>query len=194
LEEVRMSSLIVEPTAKAAWYRVVIEAKQRASCELDEATESYLVFLLMRYLQRPDLVRSVLALRFLRASQDTGRSRSDAMQDVGDQCLIYAGLFPEQAHRRRVRVTYFIDLGRAAYDAVADGTTRGYARLYSDLAEAFVPLTDVLRALRGDEARPLHDALLAAEHWAETGSPAALRELGRYTDSLPVTNPPRRPQ
>jgi hypothetical protein len=194
LEEVRMSSLIVEPTAKAAWYRVVIEAKQRASCELDEATESYLVFLLMRYLQRPDLVRSVLALRFLRASQDTGRSRSDAMQDVGDQCLIYAGLFPEQAHRRRVRVTYFIDLGRAAYDAVADGTTRGYARLYSDLAEAFVPLTDVLRALRADEGRPLHDALLAAEHWAETGSPAALHELGRYTDSVPVRDLPRRPQ
>ncbi len=189
-----MSELIIEPTAKAAWHRLVKDAEQRASCELGEASESYLVFLLMRYLQRPEIVRAVLALNFLRATQDQGRSRGEALQEVGDQCLIFAGLFPEQAYRRRVRVSYFIELGRAAYDAAAGEHKRGYARLYAELAETFVHLTDVLRALRGADNHPVHAALLAAEHWSETGSPAALRELARYTDAIPVAGAPTRPQ
>lgn len=189
-----MSELILEPTAKAAWYRLIRDAEQRACRDLDEAKESYLVFLLMRYLRRPELVRAVLAMNFLRAANAQGRSRNEAMQEVGDQCLIFAGLFPEQASRRRVQISYFVNLGRSAYDAAAESASLGYARLYSELAEAFVPLADVLAAVRVEQEQPLFDALQAAEHWAATGSQTARSELQRFTDATPVYNPPRREQ
>ena len=89
-----MNELMIEPTAKASWHRLVKEAEERLSCHLDEEKESYLVFLLMRYLTRADLARTVLALRFLEAIGSQGRLREDRLQNVGDQCLLYAGLFP----------------------------------------------------------------------------------------------------
>ncbi|WP_147305493.1 hypothetical protein [Alkalilimnicola ehrlichii] len=88
---------------------------------------------------------------------------------------------------RRVKVSYFIDLGQAAYGVVSETASLAYARLYSDLAEAFVPLTDVLRAMRTDKQNnTLYDVLLAAEHWEDTGSRAAFEELARLTDGLPI--------
>lgn len=179
-----MSSLILEPTAQATWHRLVSEAAINAGQTLDESRESYLVFLLMRYLQRPDIVRTVLALSFLRGMQQQGRVRQDKMQDVGDQCLIYAGLFPEQANRRRVKLDYFISLGRSAYSCVAENTTRGCAALYHELADTFVGLADVLSAIRADENCPL----TLAEHYAATGSQYAKNQLARYTHATLVVN------
>jgi len=181
-----MSSLILEPTAKAVWHRLVKEAEQRSHCQLDEHKESYLVFLLMRYLQRPDLVRTVLALSFLKALRSAGRQRQERLQDVGDQCLIFAGLFPEQADRRRVSISYFIDLGRTSYLGLAESGPRESTSLFTGLAEAFVHLMDVLRATRASQQQALFTALQAAELWAETGSRLALRELKAYTDAAPM--------
>lgn len=184
-----MRELIVEPTAKAVWHRLIVEAEARSGCELDESKESYLVFLLMRYLQRPDLVRTVLAMRFLEALHAQGRKREEELQDVGDQCLIYAGLFPEQAQRRRVRLSYFVDLGRSAYHGLAEQSSRANAVLFGGLADAFVHLMDVLRATRDQEQQALLTALQAAEAWSETGSQLAFRELSRYTDAIPQQAP-----
>jgi hypothetical protein len=184
-----MQELIVEPTAKAVWHRLIVEAEERSGCELDEGKESYLVFLLMRYLQRPDLVRTVLAMHFLHALRAQGRERAGKLQDVGDQCLIYAGLFPEQAERRRVRLSYFVDIGRAAYHGLAETGTRANAVLFGGLADAFVHLMDVLRATRDSEQQALLSALQAADAWSQTGSRLAYRELGRYTDAIPQPAP-----
>lgn len=181
-----MSDLILEPTAKATWHRLIREAEERSGCRLDESSESYLVFLLMRYLQRPDLVRSVLALRFLHALRAHGRVREERLQEVGDQCLIYAGLFPEQAERRRVRLSYFVNLGQGAYSGAAEQASAASAALFTGLAGAFVHLMDVLRATRQREHEALLSALEAAERWGETGSDLGRRELAAYTDGLPM--------
>src|SRR5690606_17146455 len=180
-----MSTLVMEPTAQAAWQRLVKEAEARLHCQLDEEQESYLVFLLMRYLTRPDIVKTILALRFLEALGSSGRLRQDRLQNVADQCLIYSGFFPEQAQRRRVRIGYFVDLGRSAYMDLATNGPAGTSRLFASLAEAFVTLIDLLRAMRQSGQRLFADALQAAETWAETGSRLAFEELRRHTDSLP---------
>lgn len=181
-----MSRLILEPSATAAWHRVVTEAACQAECELDEQRESYLVFLLMRYLRRPELVRSVLALKFLQALLNQGQMRRDSLQEVGDQCLIFAGLFPEQAERRRVRLSYFVDLGRSAYDDLAGAPHAGSAELFHTLACTFVVLTDVLRALRQQGDSPVMTALQAADLSIETDSALARRVLRRYTQATLV--------
>lgn len=143
-----MPELILESSAAATWQRVLQEAAQRVSFPLDEERESYLILTLLHYLSRPELVRGVLALRFLDALAEYGEYRKTRLRDVGDQCLIYAGLFPEQAARRRVSHRYFIDLGRTAYSEVAQGTPSSLGVLYERLSRTFDSLAEVLSALR----------------------------------------------
>jgi len=187
-----MSEFIVEPTQQAFWHRLICDAESRSHCVLDEQGESYLVFLLMRYLKRPDIVRSVLALQFLRAAEASGRQREIDMQDLGDQCLLYAGLFPGQASKRRVRLSYFVDLGQAAYTAVADGAASGASSLYRSLAETFVSLTSVLRAVRTNDSATTDRYLQAIELWSDSANTRVWEALARETDALPAPEMERR--
>jgi hypothetical protein len=151
-----MAQLITGNGPTDPWYRLVIDAEQAASHYLPEATESYLVFLLMRYLRRPDLIRRVMAMTYLRAMLSTGRLQQERLQDVGDQCLMLAGLFPGQAERRRVQLDYFVELGRGAYyqRAVSDATPA--ESVYASLADSFPELMRVLQAIRRREPDPCH--------------------------------------
>ncbi|MGD8429003.1 MAG: hypothetical protein PVH31_01230 [Ectothiorhodospiraceae bacterium] len=181
-----MSQLILEPSATAAWQRLITDAAETAGHELDEQRESYLVFLLMRYLRRSEMVKAVLALQFLRMLNAPRRQRQQGLQQVGDQCLILAGLFPEQADRRRVQLSYFVDLGQSAYDGVARDASTATAQLFDALAETFVGLMDVLQAVRQSGGEPLMNAMEAAERSLSTGSSLARRTLRELTDATPI--------
>lgn len=187
-----MSAIIHEPTTMATWHRMISEASAHAEIPLDEDTESYVVFLMMRYLRRTDLLRAVLAMDFLRALQQQPRQRRDSLQDVGDQCLVLTGLFPGQARRRRVRLSYFVDLGRSAYDEVAESGSAAQGETCRRLAETFVAVADVLRALRAREDVPLMDAEEALQRCVDTGSSLAASCLQAYTDATPVAGTRRR--
>ncbi len=186
-------TLRIEPTATAQWHSLVREAEARLGRRLDEDLESYLVFLLMRFAGRPELAARVLALDYLRGLRAGGRRRLDALRDVGDQCLLYSGLFPRRARRRNVRVRYFVDLGRTAYQELGATLQHGAAEIYLRLAEHFVALMDVLLALReGPAAREATDALEAVELALETSSRAARERLAEWTDAIPVSGGERR--
>ena len=182
-----MKSLVLQPTDVAQWHALVNEAQAACQHNLDEPIESYLVFLLMRFAERPDLGRKVMALEFLQAQQEGGQS-SQQLRDVGDQCLLFSGFFPQMAERRLVKVSYFVGIGRAAYVQLASLVDCHGDRLYQRLAEAFVTVMDVLQAMRGLSGEPVLQPLAAAELWADTGSRSALRALGETTDSLPVAH------
>lgn len=128
------------------WVR---EGADRAGWELDEEVEAYLVFALMRHLRDAPLGGRVMALEWLAAHELAGVQRVDALRDVGDRCLILAGLFPAQAERRRVSHDYFIELGRGAYAAVAEQARSGYAELFARLVEAYRGMVAVLAAAAG---------------------------------------------
>lgn len=172
-----MSDLILETSSTAQWHRLITEAETYCGTHLDESTESYLVFLLMRYLRRPDLLRRVMAMGYLRAMQAEGHLREERLRDVGDECLILTGLFPGQAKRRRVHLSYFISIGQGAYNHLGESAGTAFAPLYLMLAEAFRDLMDVLHAMRiGNQSV---DCLItgAADRYWQTGSPAARRQL-----------------
>jgi hypothetical protein len=63
--------------------------------------------------------------------------------------------------------------------------------LYGRLADAFVPVMDVLQAMRGLAGEPVLQPLAAAELWADTGSRGAYREILANGDSLPMASQPR---
>src|SRR5690606_1348997 len=120
----------------------------------DESREAYLVFVLLRYQGDARLLAHTHALDWLHAQEQVGRLRADALRDVGDRCLLVAGLFPGLAARRRVSVDYFVDLGRGAYREVAEASRAAYAALFDQLAEGYRELVEVLRGLRGEPRLP----------------------------------------
>jgi hypothetical protein len=132
------------------WQALVHEAGERAGCTLDESRESYLVLMLLRHQRDGQLLARTQALEWLHAQSLTGRLREDMLRDVGDHCLLIAGLYPAQAERRRVNVRYFIDLGRSAYFGIADAGRSAYTALFGQLAESYGELVCTLRAVRPD--------------------------------------------
>ncbi len=139
---------IRQGAAAALWQSAVREAEARSATPLDETQESYLVFVLLRHQNDPDLLARVQALEWLRAQECSGRTRADALRDVGDRCLLIAGLYPALAQRRRVSVDYFTTLGRGAYRDVAEACRNAYAELFAQLAAHYDALVQVLRGLR----------------------------------------------
>ncbi|MGD8639379.1 MAG: hypothetical protein PVG89_02055 [Gammaproteobacteria bacterium] len=143
-----MSQLVLHPTSTAQWHSLVCEAEQAANVYLDEELQSYLVFLLMRFLSKPDIAGRVLALDYIDSLLADGRQQQDKLRDVGDVCLIHAGFFPRRARRKRVSEQYFIDLGSGAYQHLAVVMENQVADLFYRLHESFVPIRDLLRAMR----------------------------------------------
>lgn len=182
-----MATLFTHPTAAAQWQALVAEAESAADCRLVEELESYLVFLLMRYTGRPDLTDNVLAVEYLNGMLASGHLQRDKLREVGDQCLLYSGLFPDQAERRRVRISYFVGLGRSAYQQLSTRFANSYAALYAHLSEDFVALMDVLHAVRKlGGARPCLAPIPAYELWCDTGSRQALQALRETSKGLPL--------
>ncbi|MDH5614154.1 MAG: hypothetical protein OEY35_03885, partial [Gammaproteobacteria bacterium] len=115
-----MTQLVLHPTPEAQWQALVSEAALVADCRLDQDMESYLVFLLMRFTSRPEMAERVMALDYLESLNSTGSQRYDQLRDVGDQCLLYSGLFPAHARRKRVSIDYYVGMGRTAYHQLSE--------------------------------------------------------------------------
>lgn len=181
-----MTNLVVN-AATAQWHDLVREAEELNGLILDEELESYLVFLLMRYTECTELAARVMALEYLNSANMSGTERKDRMRDVGDQCLLFSGLFPRRAERRRVKVSYYVDLGRSAYQNVADVAHNAMASMFSHLSESFVAMMDTLQAMRRLNENSESLAPIAAyELWHDTQSREARRVLAKSTHAMPV--------
>lgn len=156
-----MSPLLTGNSPTELWHDLVRQGEERAQRRLDEDTEAYLVFTLMRHYRDVPLAHRTMALEWLHALDQAGRDRQDGLRDVGDRCLLLAGLYPQLAERRRVNLGYFIELGRGAYDQLAGELRDALAALYRELACCFEDLVRVLLAVRdGGTAMP---KLIAAQ-------------------------------
>ena len=143
-----MSEILTRDSATALWHELVREAEERTRAPLSEELESYLVFTLMRHLGDAPLAHRIMALELLEALQTAGKQRENELRDVGDRCLLIAGLYPDLAKRRSVPLTYFVDLGQGAYDQLASELRAALASLYAQLARGFARLVQVLLEVR----------------------------------------------
>lgn len=156
--------------AAQLWYELVRDGEERVHLRLPDEVESYLVFVLHRHQHDALLGGRTMALECLHGLECTGRARTDALRDVGDRCLLIAGLFPRLAHRRNVRPGYYASLGRAAYGEVAALARSGYGALFAELARRFDAMRCVLGGIgaREDAWRRL-PAVAAAQVEDEIG-------------------------
>lgn len=162
-------SLITSSDSITLWQNVVRDAEINCSIKLNRELEAYLVSLLSRYTNQPEMTKSVFATALLDALQNDTNKRATQLRDVGDRCLLFTGLFPRIAQKRRVKLRYFVDVGRTAYHAIS---TR--SDLFGILAIQFVSLMDVLQSIRQPpDMLPLE----AYEQWQELGSQRAYQLL-----------------
>lgn len=145
-----MNKLILHPTDISQWHALVNEAQAATRLVLNENTESYLVFLLMRFSQGPKLIESIVALDFLDSMRKSRVQQIELLRDVGDKSLLFCGLFPGMAEKRHVSLNYFSDMGQAAYLTVGELNQSGTADLYFQLSAQFIQLQQILQAMRGE--------------------------------------------
>ena len=88
-----MPSLVLHPTSTSQWHELVREAASTAEHRLDEELESYLVFLLMRFVTNRAIASRILAEEYLQGQLESGSVRREKLRDVGDQCLLFVGAF-----------------------------------------------------------------------------------------------------
>jgi hypothetical protein len=143
-----MSQLILYPTDTSQWHALVNEAQVLTQLRLNQDTESYLVFLLMRFAHMTDWIDSVVALDVLESKLFRAKHKIEVLCEVGDKSLLFSGLFPGVARKRHVSPRYYADMGRAAYFTVSELHTRETAPLYQQLGQQFVSLQTILHALR----------------------------------------------
>jgi len=175
--------LILDTSELSQWHTLVHEAELDYGCELGETMQSYLVFTLMRFAKNQQLNSHALAIDYLNSHHLPNSMRSEQLRDIGDQCLLVSGLFPQSAEKRQVGVTYYVDLGRSAYHHISTVTQQGIAELYQQLAESFILLMDLLQTIR-QYSMPALQPIAAMELWRQTGSKAAYQQISEH--GIPV--------
>ena len=174
---------ILDSSELSQWHALVREAEQDYGVQLDEAMQSYLVFTLMRFARNQQLNSHALAIDYLNTHHLPNNLRSEQLRNIGDQCLLVSGLYPQSAEKRLVGVTYYVDLGRSAYHHISTVTQKGIAELYQQLAESFILLMDLLQTIRQYSA-PALQPIAAMDLWQQTGSQAAYRQISE--NGIPV--------
>jgi len=188
-----MRKMVLEPTSLAQWHALIEEARASSSVALSEDLQSYLIFLLMRFSKNPEVATSVLALDFLQNIKKLKTENQQALRDVGDKCLLSAGLFPGRA-KRRVQLSYYVELGQQAYSSVSVYHKNQLSELFSNLCYHFVGLMDVLHAVRElDTSTHLLDLLEAEDLWNTTQSEHALKVLRQSTTGFFIPRDPTNP-
>lgn len=175
--------ILLNRTPLALWQGIIQEAE--ASCEINlmEELEAYLVYLMIRYTNKPEFVKHIMANDLLAGLKLPSAGKQVALQEVGDKCLLFTGLFPNISTKRLVKLSYFVSIGQSAYGAISHDTDD----LYHSLAVSFVPMVDVLQSVRHyTDQNPDLLPLQAYELWNETGSQRALKILKKYTKGTPI--------
>jgi hypothetical protein len=174
--------VLVNATTTGLWHDIIHEAEAACRASLPSELESYLVFLLMRYMDKPEVAKQVLATFFMESLKLSANQRQSALQQVGDTCLLFSGLFPGIAEKRLVKISYFVNLGRSAYATISLVNND----IYALLTRQFVPMMDVLNSLSQQHLLPLQ----AYELWNELGSQRALNMLNEYSQGgIPHNTP-----
>lgn len=139
-------------TQTELWVNLLRKAQNKRLVTLSELQESYLVFMLQRFMERKDLVEIVFALKYLESTEKIRHQKSVVLSDLADGGLLFAGLFPERASRLHVSSRYFRDMSQICFFDLAEVCTQlkhlGEAVLYKELGRTIDLLISVLLCIR----------------------------------------------
>jgi hypothetical protein len=163
--------------------------------DVEAQTEHYVVNLLTLFARSEQLfdtgtegvrLPSLVQLLSEALEAPTRELRDSRLQRLGDISLFIAGFFAHSFARKLIDIDYHIRMGGQAYGTLGHSLARGHrrvlGRVFSELAEKFLPLVDALGEVADSSRRYSEaDVLRLYEVWLKTGSPRAaalLRQLG----------------
>ncbi|NQY43728.1 MAG: hypothetical protein HRT87_10330 [Legionellales bacterium] len=138
----------IYPTDMSEWLSLVSDAQTKEEIYLCEDLESYLVFLLMRFSDNPTIFSKVMCLELLEVNYSGKKIVENNLQEIGDVCLIFVGLYPELAKSRNVDNGYYTAIGKTAYGTLSNHKTISNRDVYKLLHQQFTPITSILQAMR----------------------------------------------
>mgnify|MGYP005995642045 FL=1 len=86
----------------------------------------------------------------MKALHQSGSQQSHELRNIGDQCLLLTGLFPERIEQKNLSLESIITVGQQSYLHIAleHHLPRFNNELFNDLEEHFVGLADILYMMR----------------------------------------------
>ena len=166
----------------AGWRALLTHAQLAGGVRVSPMVEEYLVSLLFRHIGTALSARD-LEQGFVDRIDRIMHADTSNPVVVGDQCLLFAGVFPEHAIRKGVPVSYFVEVGRHAYREYA---SKYRSEIHTQLADEFVRCMDTLQTLRVlQSGEPCIDGFNAYHLWRDLGSAHGWRMLRSLTTALP---------
>ncbi len=159
-----------------------------ASLPVAEETVWYVINLLNHFAQSNNFFiqelkqKTLPTLAFLYKDATETKSNSNRnklLRKLGDSSLFMGAWFSELYHRKGINKDYFIGMGNAAYDYLADNDL--YQRqTFAELAVHFPQLMDIAsNVLANDRELSTDDIFELHQKWMETKDPEIERRLSK---------------
>lgn len=196
------SGLITGMDVRSYFQDGVSTAIHNQQLTVSDATVVYVVNLLTEFTHSENLYESTpdgwqikpLAGFYSEAiSAEDEKAARAALKRLGDVALFISGLFAQSLQRSLVDIDYYIAMGGTAYDCLANRVQsnfsgRALSQIYTELAEQFAGLVDVLAEVADDcQPQQNQDLLRLYERWLLTGSEQAAGKL-REQGIIPLAN------
>lgn len=90
-----------EDAPYSQWLNLIIAAETQAHYHFTDELKQYLVMTLQHYTSELTLPDSIISIDYLEALRQSGSQQSCDLRDIGDQCLLLTGLFPERIEKKK---------------------------------------------------------------------------------------------
>jgi hypothetical protein len=204
--QVESSSVMAVRNLREYFHGALQHALAHQQLDVEAQTEHYVVNLLTLFARSeqlfessPDGLRLKPLVQMLAEALEapTREQRERGLQRLGDVSLFIAGFLAHSFARKLVDIDYHIRMGGQAYGTLGHTLERGHrrvlGRVFSELAEKFLPMVDALGEIADSGRRYSEvDVLRLYEIWLKTGSPRAralLWQLG--VEATPVALAPQ---
>lgn len=108
------------------------------------------------------------------------RERCLLLQKLGDMALFMGAIFPERHARYGLKLDYFIGMGSAAFDFLAEQSNRN-RHIYRELTHSFSTIVELVAAAASRKNKASDQQLLAIyEAWLQTRDPVLARQLKAF--------------
>jgi len=177
----------------------VCNATQSLKLQLDGDIEFYLVNLLCDFINPAHMnidegmtvLDTPLALMLKKALESTPDIQIKVYKRLGDTSLYFAGYFQDYFNRKTYDVSYFIDMGAAAYGQTSalmrsHKNDTHFSKIYLSLSQEFHKLVNIVAEV--SESTPLarkRDLLTTYDRWQQTHS-EKLRRILEEGGIIPV--------
>jgi hypothetical protein len=154
------------------FHEAVTSALKATQVEAADATEFYLVNLLVEFTKNVKVDEEPLAIKLALAAGASPEQRVRALREVGDTSLYVSGFFADSLTRKLIDVDYYVAMGGTAYAQLSRGVApQGLREAWSELADKFRAYVDVLGEIRaGTSFSGGANILRLCEEWVKTGS------------------------